>query len=69
MTFTDNDVKRLKESVEKAIANGYSEPHDFSILALLNRLEAAENVCAFAESGSKSATCQTLKAWRKSAGK
>lgn len=62
MTFTDEDLKRLKE------ANHFDE-HD--ILALIARLEAAESVCDGVEMmPRRSSVCIVrLERWREAAGK
>lgn len=68
MTFTDDDLKRLKEDVAKG---GWSP----KMPALLVRLEAAENVADDYECLQIALGCgfwienPLFKAWRKSAGK
>jgi hypothetical protein len=74
MTFTDDDLKRLKEDIK---------PHNAwysTIIPLLSRLEAAEEVCEASEkvvrptkrigdAPLERAIFDALKAWRKAAGK
>jgi hypothetical protein len=81
MTFTDDDLKRLKEWVDDAILNNYyieGKPELFK--DLLARLEAAERVCEASEkvvrpkerignAPLEQAIYDALEAWRKAAGK
>lgn len=67
MTFTDDDLKRLKEFGENEflVESEYQEIHQL-LPALLTRLEAAEK---FLEGYSDLKDDQTYEAWRKAAGK
>ncbi len=80
MTFTDDDLKRLREYVERLdgkIEGFWAFP--FDIKALLARLEAAETASEVADNisrnggisfGSAEAILKDyLKAWREAAGK
>lgn len=62
MSFTDNDLKRLKDQLA-GNAPTYGKNGGVDLDALLARLEAAE-VCA-----NHSQSCYGYKAWRKAAGK
>lgn len=70
MTFSDDDMKRLKAFAECGDPTGY---HGFSpeaMRALLARLEAAERVIDNIESNDSSmAIDRSLGLWRKAAGK
>lgn len=65
MAFTDNDLKRLKETTQ---VFDYLKSTHFDIEALLNRLEAAEVVCALKEMHVCSICAGSLKLWSKSKG-
>lgn len=43
MTFTDDELERLKESLDNPSIHSDTKP--FDVEALLSRLEAAERVC------------------------
>ena len=76
MSFTDDDLKRLKSEIREAIAweNSVEMPGRHA-KALLARLEAAEAVCQQTEiyitdeSPNMFRMKDLLKAWRKAAGK
>jgi hypothetical protein len=63
MTFTDDDLKRLK-------ANGklFDVRWCWTMDALLSRLEAAENCIPYHECHNYLSTCPHLEAWQKAAG-
>lgn len=72
MPFTDEDLKRLKERVDKG--NPKMIVHWQDLEALIARLEAAENIvenpCYCYEDTTDSCKCVELNtAWRKAAGK
>ena len=71
MTFTDEDMKRLKEGANDFPNERFIKGHD--VLALIARLEAAENVCYTIEACldiyTQKAVKDSLKDWRKAAGK
>jgi hypothetical protein len=76
MTFTDDDLKRLKESLHKTDdgCNEYCRPPCGELDALLARLEAAEEVCMAANETVITGELFTqldnaYNAWRKAAGK
>lgn len=73
MTFTDEDLKRLKERCESDDLIGI---FDYELPALLARLEAAEKIVIFdclhdpkAKCGCTKELNQLIQAWRKAAGK
>jgi hypothetical protein len=76
MTFTNDDLKRLKKDFINASVKTSSDLHDIN--ALLARLEAAEAYARYGDllHGGKSAECVldkcdmclAKKAWRKAAG-
>lgn len=72
MTFTDDDLKRLKEDCERNIKaiplRRWSYQAD-SILALLARLEAAEFALHYYLTETSIKEPERVKAWRKAAGK
>lgn len=82
MTFTDDDLKRLKE--DNMAGEGTKHPWiiTFNLEALLARLEAAETLCALTEfhygdirkygnpeSGQDAELTDAVEVWRKAAGK
>jgi hypothetical protein len=74
MTFTDEDLKWLKEDLKElgdflCQECGLNQNTDFS--ALIARLEAAEKVCLYEEVQSQRTPVMAsfLAAWRKAAGK
>lgn len=74
MTFTDDDLKRLKNrNIYRCPCGNILCPEPFDIKALLARLEAAEKVCEehliFRKQINYSVMGGTLEAWRKAAGK
>ena len=75
MTFTDDDLKRLKKNVEGQFSVTVHKPTWDEIEALLARLEAAEKVLERFEKthnkdhGSGCSVCFLMEAWRKAAGK
>jgi hypothetical protein len=69
-TFTDEDLKRFKACMIEMEKEKFTF-FDFDIPALLARLEAAEKVCTSCEMEmmEKYYDGESLKAWRKAAGK
>ena len=65
MTFTDDDLKRLKEDVNEE-GSSYRIPTE-DLFALLARLEAAERVIL--ETDERHLPLDAWQAWRKAAGK
>ena len=66
MTFTDDDLKRLKEDLARDRRIGLTSGFRFE--ALLARLEAAEAVLTFSDI-SITTVRERYEAWRKGAGK
>ena len=76
ITFTDDDLKRLKENIHKphegcSLENTLENISNYDILALLARLEAAEKVCENVNKYLRDPRSfyGMLYAWRKSARK
>lgn len=73
MSFTDNDLKRLKEALSGELPRfSYWAKADLQVLVnLIARLEAAEDYVALVADGGPFGTDDesAYKAWRKSAGK
>lgn len=70
MTFTDDDLKRLKEKAERS--NTYTNMDCDKALALLSRLEAAELCCQFmwiSEHPIDESANEAYSAWRRACGK
>lgn len=66
MTFTDDDLERLKESDHD---HGWHRIRFEEVDALLARLEAAEKCIPYHECQDDLSTCPHLEAWRKASGK
>ena len=64
MIFDDVALRRLKRDLHGFIAWGSDE----EILALINRLEAAEKVCEWAAFNGDPGFYPVLEAWRKTLG-
>lgn len=77
MTFTDEDLKRLKEKVFATPKEDWIHPHERPeyYKALIDRLEAAEMIATHVASRWKDSpfyvlgTEELIEAWRKAAGK
>lgn len=73
MQFTDDDIAKWKKEIDKYEGQGIFRIFGHEILALLSRLEAAENVCDTIEACldvyTQQAVKDSLKAWRKAVGK
>lgn len=65
MTFTDDDLRHLKESMVLSTTVIDSE----DLKSLLNRLETAERYAEASMSGNYLATEAAFKEWRQAAGK
>lgn len=69
MTFTTDDLKRLKEwCLTKAAPTDWTEQDSKGILSLIARLEAAEKFCRWLEFDDNDISRELIKAWRKSKG-
>lgn len=70
MTFTDNDLTRLKADIDMAYScNGLAYLKGEKLNSLLFRLEAAEKVCEHMAQNVYIEKWPMLKEWRKAAGK
>jgi hypothetical protein len=69
MTFTDDDLKRLKEQRVIVHEGIHVAVKKVELQALLARLEAAERVIAKHFELMNISTFEELQAWRKAAGK
>lgn len=72
MSFTDEDLKQLKEQTEEAVEKSWNYPHWSKIQALLARLEASEQVVKRAlqykhhfHGNCLCDNCKPVTAWRK----
>lgn len=69
MSFTDEDLKRLKGNSLDRHSLATFKPNWNEIEALLARLDAAEKVCSIVNGEAWTNVTEELKAWKKSAGR
>jgi hypothetical protein len=70
--LNDNDLRSIKEMVSRQYSDGrtwYSPITKENILALIVRLEAAEEVCRRTQGMSLEVLKKAYESWRKAAGK